>query len=193
MSLSDYFKLPIILILFTLFIIIFGYPAFKKFISGGIVIEQEKKYMKEMESPAITICMIHPDTKFGWREHYFNPKESVLLNGPCNVSDDLNTLIKCIETNTYAKDEAINKAFNGKMVDLKNLNWADKLDFFPLGRCHSIKPPPGSLGFSQMNPLKISFNSSFEYRVMIHDPDYFVMTRNPQTFPRVMFKMNQKF
>ena len=194
MPLSHIFKVPIILILFTLFIIIFGYPAFKKFVSGGIVIEQGKKYMKEMESPAITICMIHPETKFGWREFDFNPKESVLINGPCNVSDDLKSLISCIETNTFAKNETIKSAVNGKMVDLKNTYlWVELLDFFPLGRCHSIKPPSGTIGFSQMNPLKMSFNSSLEYRVTIHDPDFYVMTSNPQTFPRIMFKMDQNF
>ena len=79
-------RIIIICSLFAAFVVIFGYPAWQKYLSGGIFIERGEEYSEEISPPAITFCPKNPQTKLGWKHENpdMNPT-SILLNGPCKA------------------------------------------------------------------------------------------------------------
>jgi len=57
----------IIVVFFTVFMIIFGYPACQRFMLGGVIIEQDQEYSEEIIPPAVRICPQNTNTKQGWK------------------------------------------------------------------------------------------------------------------------------
>ena len=188
------FRIIIICSLFAAFVVIFGYPACQKYLSGGILIERGEEYSQEITPPAITFCPRNLQTKLGWK-HDANLTESILSSGPCKDFKKAKEVINCIEKDAYTLGDALAEAhINMGMVDLSTANlWQERLDYFFVGKCFTLKVSKGSIGFSYLRSLQISFNTSLEYYFMMHDPDFFVSTSNPKTIPRILLSLDENF
>jgi hypothetical protein len=81
---------------------------------------------------------------------------------------------------------------DSKSDDLMNDSvWEETIGYFFLGKCHTLRLTDGSIGFSLDTALKISFNSSLGYYVMLIDPNFYLMTSNPRTIPRILLSLKK--
>ena len=115
------FRTFLIFSLFVVFVAIFGYPAYQKFVSCGILIDQDQEYSKEITPPALTLCPRNPQTKLGWRTNItLLRNQSFISDGPCADLTSVDDFVKCIEDNAYTIDEALDSQEDkeSEMADL---------------------------------------------------------------------------
>ena len=72
-------------------------------------------------------------------------------------------------------------------------SWKAYYSFSLLGRCFVLKPAAGTIGSSQLGALSIALNKSLEYMILMHDPDFMMMTSNPKVVPRLSFSIDENF
>merc|ERR1719320_816593 len=93
--------------LFVIFLAVFGYPAFMRFKSRGILIESYEENVNIITPPTITVCPKNPDSKSGWKANL--TKSPTIFNfietSPCQKSESVEKLEACIESNVYQKEE----------------------------------------------------------------------------------------
>ena len=188
------FRTVVVVSLFIIFIVFFGYPAYKRYQSGGVLVEEDEEHVDLITPPAITVCPRNPQSRFklGWKD---SSRLFDVERGPCEGSSNAEELVACVEKKVYTKEEIFMSQYGvwkaGNKVGLSQ--W--KGSFWPLffGKCFSLKAEDGTIGFTLYDGLSISLNSSLEYWVILHDPDYFVMSSNPTTIPRIAFSIDKNF
>ena len=180
--------------LFFIFLAVFGYPAFLRFNSRGILVESHEENVDIMTPPTITVCPRNPDSqsKSGWKANLTKlPTDfSVIENSPCQNSESIERLEECIESHVYRKEE-IFENLNFNAVNLTS--WEDYYSFVLLGKCFVLKPGAGTIGFSQPTALSIALNNSLEYMILMHDPGFLVVTSNPTVVPRLVFSIDENY
>ena len=146
------------LILLSLFLWIFGYPAFKKYRDKGIFIEHAEIYSKEVIPPAITVSPRNPNTGFGWKKN-FVPKygKNWVKEGPCANSSNAIELLNCIEDNTFT----IKEAFGYERINTSA--WKREIMTLQAGNCFKKKVPKGTMGFSPDKSLFLPLTSNLDY------------------------------
>ena len=72
-------------------------------------------------------------------------------------------------------------------------SWKAYYSFSLLGRCFVLKSAAGTIGSSQLGALSIALNKSLEYMILMHDPDFMMMTSNPKVVPRLSFSIDENF
>ena len=97
------FRTVVVVSLFIIFIVFFGYPAYKRYQAGGVLVEEDEEHVDLITPPAITVCPRNPQSRFklGWKD------SSMLFHvekGPCEGSSNAEELVACIEKNVYAKE-----------------------------------------------------------------------------------------
>jgi hypothetical protein len=126
------------------------------------------------------VCPRNPQTKTGWKGNI----------DICLDAETTEEMIGCIDLNTYSLGEAIPLTYsNGEYSLIIDSDWNEIVAFLPLGKCYIQRLNAGSVGFSHDTSLTIFLNSSLEYYVMLMDPDFFLMTSNPRTIPRIMLSV----
>jgi hypothetical protein len=92
-------------------------------------------------------------------------------------------MIEYIDFHTNSLGEAMTGTYSNNMGRLINDSaWKEIVEY---GKCYMHRLNAGSVGFSHETSLTIVLNSSLEYYVMLMDPDFFIMTSNPRTFPEL--------
>ena len=87
------FKSVLVLTLFAVFLAIFGYPAFKKYLARGVLVQQDTLYSKEITPPAITVCPRNQATRYGWKQNISTTSgHNWIKEGPCANSTDVEEL-----------------------------------------------------------------------------------------------------
>ena len=94
-------------LLFGVFVNFFGYESFKKFKSGGIVIDRKQKHSESIESPAIVVCPRNPKTGKGWKENKSNEILYYLNFGPCKDETTGENISNCFDNHTYSLGEVV--------------------------------------------------------------------------------------
>ena len=173
--------------LFAIFLAVFGFPAFFRFKSGGILTATHDENIDSMILPRITVCPRNPQTysKLGWKGNLTTGYESI-SEGPCAGSENAKELEVCIETHVYKKEEIFDSAVNLSL-------WEDYYSFLFFGKCFVLSPAVYTIGFSQLDALSIALNKSLEYMILLHDPDFMMITGNPTVVPRLIFSIDANF
>ena len=55
------FRIIIILLLFFIFLALFGYPAYKRYESEGVMVEENDEHFSDITPPAVTLCPRKPE------------------------------------------------------------------------------------------------------------------------------------
>ena len=105
----------------------------------------------------------------------------------CNTSSfDIEEFYKCWRSLIHIREEMIFDAltFNLQKFKMKNLtiNWEPLMLHWGFGMCQTIKNL-GKLKFS--TSIKIGLDKKKKYRIWLHDPNFFYMSMNPSSFPRI--------
>ena len=153
-------------------------------------------------SPALTVCAIDPAFQKGWKYDIWlkrRPKYSKLyssrkislilkhsnLKNHCNGTTDVQL---CVEKSTYNLEETLARASaqspDGKIDFMNSTNWA-KEKFFNLGMCYAFNK---TIPLDSVGQWMVDFRKQFDYSLIIHDPNYFMITTNPATIPSIMME-----
>ena len=184
------FRLFVLLLLSAIFLLQFGLPGFQKFLAGDILIGITHETFDSLDSPAITLCFRNPMTKMGWKGNFSLKLDDWFISkGSCAKFEDGQLHVDCINSQTYDIEEAIDTTDD----DLKASFWEESIWYFRIGKCFTLRPKKGKIGYSQIKTLKISLKDSLNYYLIIHDPTFYFPTANPKTFPRILMNIDESF
>ena len=182
-----------------------------------VVVKESQYYTQSITAPAILIC---PDfgqnQKVSFRisrksicNFIVKPKFSidrqkatVHYNGDwihtvwnaCNKSSEIESVMdfySCYESLTYKKEDLVLGSYYWDYINWAdpalNISW-DKLSYSMLyGQCQWAR----NIGeIEESKFIKIKLNKSLEYKVWIHDPDFFFMSWNPKSVPKISLKLS---
>ena len=111
-------------------------------------------------------------TKTGWKNlsfEYLANKSDVELQ-------------KCLESHAYMYDEVVVKTKYPVDHHIKLANTAS-------GLIQLLQSQAGHYTFSSENSQTISLNGSLGYFIAISDPDFAVVSANPETIPRTLINL----
>ena len=151
-------------------------------------------------TPALTMCAIDPGIQRGWKYDIWFERRPKLLkldstkkkswiqkhsdlinfcNGTTNLQD-------CVEKNTYNLEETLDRASakspEGNINFKNSTNWTREM-FFKLGTCHTFNK---TIPLDSVGQWMVEFHKQFDFNLIIHDPNYFMITTNPATIPSIM-------
>ena len=199
MKLFIILKLLFSIFLLLIFVFYFGLPSWEKFQAEEVMNNRRMLINKGNDSitPALTICATNPGTHSGWKYDGRYPefaqlslqqKKSLLKRHPdlinlCNGTTDIQD---CVEKSTNNLQETMKCASaqrpEGK-IDFNNpKNWAKEMTFV-VGMCHTFNK---SVPLDSVGRWAVDFHQKFDYTLIIHDPNYFMVTTNPATIPFIM-------
>ena len=149
-------KLIIQLWLLGLFLHFFGLPALERFHDKKVVVVTSTKESGGTPAPAVTIVVSGGNvTKSGWKESAYI---SGFVRNICNESNTTETIIDCIERQTYDISEVVKSVkfglgyYSKKVID----PWIEEFSYVYAGRTYTLdineKLRPKSI-FA--NPLRI--------------------------------------
>ena len=102
-------------------------------------------------------------------------------------------LMRCMEEKLYIQRDEIE--LTGTLAsDLpgKNTTWDLKYRGGAFGTCHTFHYPFPTGTNPEKDAVDIKFSEKLSFNVYIHDPDFFMPTSNPSTFPRFALTFNEK-
>ena len=146
------YKCFFLLVLFSAFIFLFGWPAFSTFTQGNVMTHtsveiDENMGMRQIFSPAITFCpKSAPKEKKSIASGWKNGSQETLnvLEVECDEPQTAKDILDCIETKTYALNETILSAEKGIsnttdiMANISNWTW--DVSHTMAGRCYTFNP-----------------------------------------------------
>lgn len=183
MNIEIIVKVVFFLLLALFFIGLFGYESIKKFYQGEITtVESVEKNKVGNQFPAVTVCA-NLNGGYGWKNWTMDEELANILGRVCqgkNATD----IFECVLQRTYTIDE---------VIDLKNGTFGMEWKFWE----STLKVPVWGVCHTYLNPVRlcIDFNDNcqagvyihlfpqFSYEIFLHDPDYFLLSANPLSFP----------
>ena len=168
------------ILLFVLFLFLFGIPSFEKFLRRSTFIQKENA-AHDFQLPAITVCITNK-IKTGWKNGTWTLFDNVLKN-ECRGSDSIEEMLKCIKKKTYSLDETIDtRVFTSDAA--KNLSsWTSDITFTSFGKCHTF-----SSLVSDEDGFQIKFakrkKGEVTYHILFHDKDFIVFNTYPGIIPK---------
>ena len=184
-------KLCFVLLLLFSFLFLMAWPSLQKFMAGGVLIEVSripkqkdgKPQIQQLEAPALTFCARNTS--------YWKNASKVVDNGmvDANCRDEKHQeVIDCIEERTFSINDTIITAFH----DLTNITsvmnpiyWTPNFGSPYLGMCHTFIYPTKLKADMLADGVIFQLDPDLSYKVIIHDPKYFLMASNPLVFPRI--------
>ena len=175
---------------FGLFLHFFGYPAVKKYQEKKVLVVKSRRKIEGTQAPSVTIVSAGRDTKTGWKKEGW----AGFVETFCKDANTAETIVSCIEQETYNQSEITTKVTLGDMVEgysneVKDLNWTEDFTHTYAGRTYTLDFPIKLKALPSLdNTLRIGLElvpvmglkTSVKYEVYIHDPKYFHVTRNPE-------------
>ena len=108
-----------------------------------------------------------------------------MLSMACNTTFlTVEALYSCFDSLTFNKEELL---FNTRAVSFKapvftNIStaWTTTIQVPVFGRCQTAR----TFGkMDEASAIKLDLNSSVDYKIFLHDPDFFILPINPSSTP----------
>merc|ERR1712066_986514 len=98
-------------------------------------------------------------------------------------------MMDCVETMTYSLQDIMtdphtykDKLHDGQMKEISG-NFTSEITWPFLGKCHRYRQEKMN---SKLGNITLpALNKSLDYWILIHDPDFFFLTTNPNALPGV--------
>ena len=197
------FRLSFLILLIILFVLMFGLPSWKKYQHVGISLEHSVEFSEEGNIfPSLTFCPYKRNPRTAWKNGTATLAEPFsILSTECNGSSADQT-IECISAKSYRRKEVI------RSVDIiKNIpgsagqhwttlnssgsDWSSRYQGGALGVCHTLDYPHPVGTNSITDSVTVKIIPDVAYDIFIHDPDFFLPTINPSTFPFSKIKLQE--
>ena len=186
-------KLCFVLLLLFSFLLLMAWPSLLKFLAGGVIIEVSripkqkngKPQLQELKSPALTFCA----------KNYSSWKDGVAMEDitASNVAANCGNVSKeevmnCIQQKTFSINDTVISAFHDLTNPVSVMNekyWTRNFGCPFLGMCHTFIFPTKLKADMLEDGVIFQLNPELSYKVIIHDPKYYLMASNPLVFPRI--------
>ena len=115
----------------------------------------------------------------------------------CNKTmDSLEEFYNCVDKLMYSRDELILESvyFSLSTTHVRSATdatWEELIETLLHGRCQTIRNVgklPASRNFKVI--LNTSLDMGAQYKVFLHDPDFFVTSVNPSSTPQIDISLN---
>ena len=115
----------------------------------------------------------------------------------CNKTiDSVEEFYECVEKLMYSRDQLILESvffsFSTTLVTpATDATWEDLIETLFHGRCQTIRNVgklPASQNFKAI--LNTSLDLGAQYKVFLHDPDFYVTSINPSSTPQIDISLN---
>jgi hypothetical protein len=172
-----------------IFFLYFGYPTFSKFMDGETLITEEKVMFNPAKPPAITLVAWTTELMKGWKDVPMNASD---LEGFCNTSASYSEIVQCVNNKTFDLSDMVEMAkfrHDGNVTHSKY--WTEDLSrvivvkVFTLNNSYEV-------GSSFVKFLKIEFKKGQKYSIYIHDPQFYMITINPQKIPHIFLSLEDQ-
>ena len=165
-------KIFISCFLFGVFLQFFGLPAFERYMNRSVVVNTNTLTGNtSLDSPGITVCQ--------------EPSDNLkLIMKPfrtfCNNLTSADDAIKCLE-NKFTNFSQMITAAEWSGQKLTELHWKSSITNPMFGKCFTLKKGL-KLGHSG---AVIFLNRSNAYNIFIHDPEFFIISYNTWSVPKI--------
>ena len=173
----------------TIFLFLFGIPAFKTYNKRATITTGTMRPFEQTDHPAITIMPYQHLIMEGWKDV---PEGSKSWSQVCNISQSFHNVSTCINEKNFKVSEVIEKTASNAEKIIGPESWKEELTRFMTGKVFSLNSS-FSLGATNDLSLKINFKSAARYAVFIHDPHFYLNSFNPKAFPHILIDMFDTF
>ena len=183
-------KMVFLLGLCVLWGVFFAGPAFERYLTAGVSVEEWQETPASLPPPAVTLCPF---------ERYFSGWKNAIkqdftdnYDNYCSEAASSQDFEKCVEEKTFSLFDTIsNGSYHGIAPQLMKQNlsdpsfWVGDSTVGALGRCYTLNYT-GKLGADvQDHSLVFNLNTKMSYSYFIHHADFFTLAWNPLTLPIV--------
>ena len=189
-------KIVFMLSLFLIFFKYFGYPSYIRFHKKDTVFSENQVPVDPTRPVMVTIIAWKYEFGVGWKEQ---PNGYTNLGDICNPTDTYENLIECVNKKTFRHEDiitrsAIGNSYFGDEIDVTNISsWTQGITTFIMGKFHSVKifPTIFNKEHSQQEwRFNIYLKHDQKYFIIIHDPDFFVLSTSPASIPKIYLNMD---
>ena len=189
-------RVVFVVVLLLGFSLLFGYPAFTKFLESAVFIQistdpPDRGTIKPVTTPAITFCPSHKNSPLakGWK----NASDGYMdiINIECKQPKSLDEAISCMKNRTYSFTETILHASRGATISkplVEQKFWRSDITAMQAGQCHTLNYPEPVGSRLETNILFFLLNPELSYDVVIHDPVVYLHSLTPSAVPQIKIK-----
>ena len=178
-------RLVVQLLLFGMFCYLFGKPAVERYLDKKVMVVTSRRESGGTLAPAVTIVVKRTDTGTAWKKKTF--QTNAFVSSLCSEPDENQSIIDCIEENTYSLSE-ISQSVNlglplpGVPSNVVKDPWIEDFIFSFMGRIYTLNITK-KLRYDSLADglLRIELEPNLSYDIFIHDPKFFYATRNPES------------
>ena len=187
------YRLASLIVLFLLFICIFGLPSLRKYKAGGLTVEHSTVRSGEGNMlPGITVCPYHASPRTPWRNATATmEKPEDILAIECNVTNG-EEMLACIKEKTYSNiGQIVYGVLDGRNPNTTDFTWMSLYSGGVRGTCHKLTylHPIGTN--HQNEAFVIKLNPNISYDIFLHDPVFFWPTINPSAIPNAKISIDE--
>ena len=132
-------------------------------------------------APSVTVCAINPKTGLGWKSESTaqSTENGYVGYVGCDALDG-SEFVDCVNAMAYdIEDIVLPNPYSQENIAAEIVSTDITLAFE--GKCHTFSQERMS---SEAENLKLPLlNKSLDYRIFIHDPDFFFISFNPKVYP----------
>ena len=144
------------------------------------------------DDPWTFICSKLPG-KTAWKDgtaSQIRPYNILKLECPKPSFDDL---MDCVGRKLYNRrgEFDLTGAVSGTDLESKNVTWDMKYMGGAFGACHTFHYPYPTGTDPVKDSVQVKFDQKLSYNVYIHDPDFFLPTPNPSSFPSIALNFEE--
>ena len=184
-------KWLVVLVLFVIFLHFFGIKSLERYLEKKVLVTKTNKLMGFIPAPAITICPFNPETRLVFPNNFSKEEEHKMRENTfgylCgHLYGNASGIVDCIEELAYNLSSVVLKETRGMERDawdqfgteLKPENWRVE-SFDAKGLCFVYLSPRHFGNNDMLEAITLHLKPYLEYRMFIHDPNFFVMSKNP--------------
>ena len=182
-------KLIIQIILFGLFLCMYGLPAFKKMEKESTVVIKTKNHTDGIPVPSITILAINKKTGKGWKSRKETSFDDIILHKCKSFS----SFEDCLDSETFSEPDFINDTLLGYETKLSVMNetnaWEKDFTVTWYGMSYTFQSKRRIGPNFSKDQFFILLEKNYTYRIFVHSKNFFVINSNTRTLPSTYVKL----
>ena len=168
----------------VLFICFFGISSIRRYYKKETIFLRNTQPSPDIPAPAVTFCPTNKKTDRGWKDDNFSEISTHCRQYKEDTSE-------CILQETYTLTDFLKKVSKGLITNDSLTDpslWSQDWSGTYYGVCHTYYRSE-YMGLDFLNDmLVLQLDKNFNYKIFIHDKNYFEIMNNPMSIP--MVRMN---
>ena len=177
------------MILISLFFTLFGYPSILRYQDKKTQVIHEKIPSSGIEAPAVTFCPRNRKTNNSWKKYKETSGHHNLSAACSQYKDDVETCIVTGTYNLYDFMRGVEKGFLSRQQISNDSYWEEEVASTGYGKCYTLNYPAIITTDYREDQLYFFLDKNVDYRIMIHEENYFELFIHQLIAPYVMIEI----